>query len=156
MRKLLTVLLLLAALPVAGCDSPGDDDDNGITNAQLEALADVFSCDVEAIRLNGDESGSLSTSDCENPADQSFIDYYGFRLTESTEVDIRLSSDEFDTYLFLYDEDGNVIEFHDDIDFPDNTNSRITRTLEAGVYAIGANSFDEGETGSYTLELDEN
>jgi uncharacterized protein YjdB len=95
-------------------------------------------------------SGSLSTSDC-RLSDGSYIDYYRLTVTTTTTVTIEMISSAFDTFLFLLDSGGNLITFDDDS--AGGTNSRIIRTLTAGTYYIGANSFSAGQTGVYTLTV---
>jgi hypothetical protein len=61
-------------------------------------------------------------------------------------------SDEFDSYLRLYDPSGALIAENDDYDFP---NSFISERLcEPGVYTIEADSYDAWGSGVYTLSLD--
>jgi serralysin len=63
-----------------------------------------------------------------------------------------------DTYIRLYDADGNLIAENDDIDLGVDRNSRLGFTAsESGVYYIEVDSWDGGSdderTGEYTLEV---
>jgi hypothetical protein len=139
---------LLALLPlfVLGCDSSDVDDDD------LAALRTALACTtIGQISMGQTVNGTLSTSDCRWAVDQSYIDYYAFRLTSTTNVRIDLESAAFDTYLVLFNSTGGGIDSDDDGGV--GYNSRITRQLAAGLYVIGANSFDVGATGAYTLKL---
>lgn len=62
---------------------------------------------------------------------------------------VAVSSEEFDTYLNIYDEAGSVIESNDDYD---GTNSFIVFTASAdGIFSVEVTSFDGTSTGNYTL-----
>ena len=60
-----------------------------------------------------------------------------------------------DTYLFLREgagRDGTVLYENDDI-VSGNTNSEIGETLPAGTYTIEVTTYNEGETGEFTLTI---
>jgi hypothetical protein len=116
-------------------------------------------------------SGSLAASDClavapagEPERTSAFTDLYTFTGRVGQRVRIEMTSTgtpTLDTYLYLFGPDGSLIAQNDDIVLGDETNSRIPVngffTLPAtGVYTIEATSFDNGETGSYTLALSDN
>ena len=65
-------------------------------------------------------------------------------------VQIDLSS-EIDAYLYLLDADGNVLEENDD--WQNGTDSRISRHLSTGTYTIQATTFDEEESGEFSLAI---
>ena len=95
------------------------------------------------------------TGDCASTHEEgSYARFYSFTLGEETEVTISLESSE-DTYLYLLrgaDSGGSVVDDNDDVE-SGNTNSEITRTLGAGTYTVEATTYDEEETGSFTLTL---
>lgn len=69
------------------------------------------------------------------------IDYVLFHVTDAGQFRLTLWSDDFDTELFLFDGAlDDLLATNDDIDYPDNKNSRIVRNLSIGQYiaAIGA------------------
>jgi hypothetical protein len=68
-------------------------------------------------------------------------------------VQISLQSSNFDTYLYLYDAYGNLIEENDD--GGNGTNSQIIRMLTSGnTYTIGVCAYGGSTTtGAYTLSL---
>lgn len=114
-------------------------------------------CDeAVAIALGQTINGALATTDCLLD-DGTYIDFYTFNGTSGQAVSISQSSTSFDTFLYLLDAEGNVVDFNDDSG--EGTNSRIP--VDAGVitlpftgqYIIGANSYDEGVTGNYTVSL---
>ena len=83
----------------------------------------------------------------------SYARYYTFTLLQAASVTIDLKS-EVDAYLYLVSgdaHDGDVLA--EDDDGGDNTDSRITRRLAAGTYAIEATTFNEEEAGAFTLQV---
>ncbi|MEB3826121.1 C2 family cysteine protease [Phormidium sp. CCY1219] len=100
--------------------------------------------------LNGD----LSNTDFGNPSRTgSFSDDY--RLTgiaPNQQVQIDLSSTEFDGYLQLVDEEtGEVIGENDDIE-SGNLNSQLTFTVQSGIdYLVRVTSYNEDAVGNYSL-----
>ncbi|HYE97180.1 MAG TPA: hypothetical protein VD962_13340 [Rubricoccaceae bacterium] len=158
MRGSFRSFALVGLLAVAGCSSGDPDDDNndgGLSAADRETLETALGCDtVASLSLDDAESAALSTTDCAG-FNGSYIDYYGFRLTSATGVVIEMESDEMNPYLWLYNAEGDVIAQNDDIEPVTNLNSRIQISLEAGLYAIGANNLSTGVTGAYTVRLDQ-
>lgn len=147
-RRVLAALalpLLLTACDSGGPDQMSDDPD-------IQRLIDAFDCGVTEVQTDRDVTGSLASGDCQFD-DDSFIDYYAFRLDASATVVIEYRSTAIDPYLFLYNSTGAQIDDNDDIVEGVDFNSRIERTLSPGVYGIGANSYDAGETGAYTIRV---
>ena len=136
----LTFPLLLTA-----CDSGGPD------SIDVSALEAAFDCDVRAISTDANVSGSLAAGDCQLD-DDSFIDYYAFEVDETSSVYIEHSSTQVDPFLFLFSPSGALLDQNDDVS-EGSLNAAIERTLQAGVYAIGANSFDAGEVGAYSIRV---
>lgn len=65
---------------------------------------------------------------------------------------IELSSGEYDTYLYLYDTNGELVAYNDD--YGDGSNSLIAYVLlEAGSYTVEVSSYAENETGQYRITL---
>ena len=104
--------------------------------------------------------GTLAPGDCTiqeltgDPDDPTFVDLFRVTLPVPGTLEILMTSNQFDTFLFLVDESvTQVIGFNDDIAFPSDINSRIVVPgLAAGTYIILANSaLLPPETGSYTL-----
>ncbi len=89
-------------------------------------------------------------------ADGTLIDFYSFNGTAGQPISISENSNAFDTYLYLLDDAGNVIDENDDSGV--TTDSRVpidggVGTLPyTGTYIIGANSFDPS-TGAYSITL---
>jgi hypothetical protein len=98
-------------------------------------------------------TGALASDDCRLELDNSFYDAWTFQATAGQTVQITMSAAAFDTYLILFDPNGNEIDENDD--GPGlGSNSRISFTPDvSGTYTIYANSYQAGMTGSYSLEL---
>jgi len=78
---------------------------------------------------------------------------YTFSGQQGDVVSITLSSDDFDAFLTLLDEDGVVLTTNDD--GAGSLNSRIDSYIlpADGEYTVEASSFSRFSTGSYTLEI---
>ncbi len=105
---------------------------------------------LDQIGVGATITAELTTTDKQAPSG-AYYDMYGLQLASQQEVQIDLSSDQIDTYLYLYDSDGTLLDSNDD--FGDGLDSSLTMTLSAGCYRIEASSFNEAETGSYTLSV---
>ncbi len=82
------------------------------------------------------------------------VGLWAFSGSSGDRITIELSSDDFDTYLELYGPNGEYLISDDD--GGTDTNSRIAdyRLPSSGQYIILVRSFNNDETGSYTLSLD--
>jgi uncharacterized protein (TIGR03437 family) len=111
---------------------------------------------VTLINFGQEISSKLEATDCDL-GDGSFLDLYGFYGFAGQQISVSLNSSAFDAYLFLANDDFDVLD--EDDDGGGGTNARIPTdtgffTLPAtGVYYIVANSFDPAQTGDYTVKL---
>ncbi|MGD1904155.1 MAG: pre-peptidase C-terminal domain-containing protein [Geitlerinemataceae cyanobacterium] len=97
-------------------------------------------------------NGTLTPAN-ETLQDGTYFEAHTFSGRAGQEVDITLSSSDFDAYLLLIDPDGNLIAENDDIN-PNNFNSRIQTTLPGnGTYLVVANTVRPQEQGSYNLSM---
>lgn len=94
------------------------------------------------------DGGSLFTNDLVDPNGY-YYDAYRLQLASAATVEITLTSDQVDPYLYLYSSAGTLIDFDDD--GAGNLNSQLTTSLNAGCYIVVASSYDPGETGSYQI-----
>jgi len=86
--------------------------------------------------------------------DGSYFDAWVFDLSEQSDVVIGMVSDDFDTYLSLYEgKPGALVEHLGSNDDADGTNSGLEGTLSAGTYTALANSYAGGATGSYVIAM---
>lgn len=122
----------------------------------------VTNCAVKTPITSGvTANGTLTTSDCvltDGEGNISYYDEYTFSANAGQTVSVAMSSAVFDTYLILLNPNNTVADENDDIDFPNNTNSRIPvsgnlTVSQTGVYAILANGFDNTDVGPYSLTL---
>lgn len=100
-------------------------------------------------------SGALSADTAPIDIDgwSHYVQTFDFALGETRLVEIAMRSDEFDAYLYLFDESGELIASNDDDPGGFDTDSRIAQTLEPGSYTVVATSFFELESGGYELEI---
>ena len=113
-------------------------------------------CPVSEIRTGSPASGTLALEGCRladvlSPQpDLSRVDLYRLTVAERAVFTIDMASNQFDTYLLIFDEQYRYIGEADDIS-TGNTNSRLIASLTPGSYIVMANTY-EG-TGAYTLQV---
>ena len=106
---------------------------------------------AESIAIGDTVSGELTESDGKSAGDTP-ADAWRFEGREGQRVRIDMTSDDFDTYLELFDENRVSLD-EDDDGGPEGTNSRMTFTLpRTGSYIIEARAFSEA-TGDYSLSI---
>ena len=99
------------------------------------------------------EEGELTDEDPILPVDGSHYDLYAFQGKAGQAISITLESTDFDTYLFLLDEEDRQLGENDDIS-EDNKNSSLTIVLpEDGTYRILVNSYDPNSRGRYKVSV---
>ena len=99
-------------------------------------------------------SGSLATTDrFDTGGGTYFDDLLLVSRTAGTRVRVRLNSTAFDTYLQVIEASSlRVVDTNDDLTSGDYTQSGIDFTVRAGErYLVRVTSYDEEDTGSYTL-----
>lgn len=142
---------------IGNLDSLQEDDIQGATTL----YNGYRNCSVTSLGF-GRRKGSLAAGDCRvreligGGSDDSFVDTYEFELRQPTQITLEMSAPSLDSVLVLMDAKSDVLDVDDDS--AGGCNSRITRNLAAGTYAVLANTFD-GESdcgdsvGSYELTL---
>ena len=120
------------------------------TNEQL--IPDLFLRD-DRVLTNGETlEGDLTPGDTLLESGQ-LIDVYYFSAKADTEITVEVSSDDFDTWLFIEDSEGQIIASDDD--GGDSTNSRINiLILRDGDYQIGISSYNYS-VGKFTVSFAE-
>ncbi len=100
----------------------------------------------------GTTQALLTVTSCQY-VDDTFADIYRLPLAAAAKLDITLTSTNFDSYLLLLDEKGNVIDADDNSG--GGFNARLTPTIEAGTYYVVAKSFAGNgyAVGNYTLSV---
>jgi len=105
-----------------------------------------------AITLGQSMNGRLAQGD-QTLSSGEFVDLYTFTGRRGQEVDITLTSSDFDPYVGLRGP-GEFTAFNDDDVQGGSTNSRLIVTLPAdGAYTIQATSYAAAESGAYRLGL---
>ena len=109
-------------------------------------------CATAAVHtLGATVNGSLSSTDC-RLSDGSFVDFYSVTIPTGGTYVFNQSSTTFDTYLaVLSSTTGGLIGVNDDFGAVGATDSRVKVIVPAGTYLVGANSFEAGELGNYSL-----
>lgn len=98
------------------------------------------------------ERGVLESGDEVLGETGEYLDSYFFEGTANQTAVFDLRSAEFDTYLIILGPDGEQFE-NDDYE-GDMSRSLVSTVLESnGTYEVMVTSYDVGETGSYTLEI---
>lgn len=106
---------------------------------------------AQSIAIGATVDGELTSGDGKSEGDRP-ADAYRFEGREGQRVRIDMTSDDFDTFLELFDEN-RVSLASDDDGGPEGTNSRLTFTLpRTGSYIVEARSFSDG-TGDYRLSI---
>lgn len=108
---------------------------------------------AQAIEIGGSVEGALREDDGKGVGGAT-ADTYRFSGREGQRIRIDMGSEEFDTYVELFDESRTSLA-QDDDGAPEGTNSRLTFTLATtGTYFIEARAFTEA-TGAYSLSVSE-
>lgn len=110
------------------------------------------------IRMGQTVSGRLTEQSRKAPEDQSFYDLYTYTGKQGERVRFTLRSKDFDAYLNVgrTDKSGGFESLDTDDDAGGGTDARVEITLPAdGVYAVRANTLNAGDSGAYTLQLEQ-
>ena len=113
-------------------------------------------CPVSEIRTGSPVSGTLALEGCRladvlSPQpDVTRVDLYRLTVAERAVFTIDMASNQFDTYLLIFDEQYRYIGEADDLSAGD-TNSRLIASLSPGAYIVMANTY--AGTGAYTLQV---
>jgi len=120
-------------------------------SAQTGSLPAVtFSvCGTASHTLGSTTNDQLSSTDCQL-SDGSFVDFYAVTIPTGGTYIFNQTSATFDTYLALLTSANVLIGTNDDY-LSSSTDSRLKVIVPPGSYFIGANSFDAGALGSYSL-----
>lgn len=129
--------------------------ETGAYTLSLESSAGMSGAGSNVLRAGQTVSGRLDSSDPQL-ADDSYFDTWLYDGNAGDRLLVTLTSSDFDTFLSWGRGEGNsfTADLTDD-DGAGNTNSQIEVTLDqSGRYVLRANSWSGGETGSYTLSID--
>ena len=104
---------------------------------------------VTAIAFGQRADGRLALGDCELSLDDSYVDVYEFTLPTAATVQVDMVSNEFDSYIGLFDATGLFLA--EDDNSGGGKNAQIVRELAAGKYRVWANTITGATTGSYSV-----
>jgi hypothetical protein len=110
----------------------------------------LFGCEAsQPYTLGTTVTGTLTNLGCLSDAGQNF-NLYDFTVASGGTITFTLeAAGQADPYIYLFDEEGNVIAFRD-VGGP-GADEQLTRVLSPGNYFIGASDFQYGATSGYTL-----
>jgi hypothetical protein len=121
-----------------------------LTVERVEAPAQAAT-GAEAV-VGAEIRGELAAGDAQLPSGE-FVDTYPFAGQQGQQLEITLSSTQFDTYLAITGP-GGFEEFNDDDVQEGTRNSRLIVVLPAaGNYVIHVTSYAPGESGAYQLAV---
>lgn len=103
-------------------------------------------------------TGELTVSDGQNFKDGSRVDVYSFVGAAGDQVTLSLGSNDFDTYLTVYDPMLNLFDWNDDawdVTVGEHTyNSQLDLYLmEDGRYTVIVSGYSNWDLGTYSLEM---
>lgn len=133
-------------------DDPLEQSNVDVDDFEVCSVPEAPSCaSVPEIQFGFSELGDLEAGD---PVDDigAFYDWYSI-VIDDTQPDpavLAVDSEDFDTYLIVYDEAGNEIARNDDYDDM-STNARLDLSEPDGCYLVLVTSYGAGETGAYEV-----
>ena len=142
--------LTIAGLSQAGATAPQPEPD-----PEPEADVCVESADGDGTIVSSWDDSCLSDRAALSGTGNRYARFYTFSLDEAADATVTLTSDE-DTYLYLlsgHGRNGTALFEEDDINYPSNTNSRLTETLQAGDYTIEATTYYAQTDGDFSLTI---
>ena len=127
--------------------------DGRSAQAQSDCVRVIFGNPFGFSHPAGDLIGRWAEPSCRTSLrDGAYASAAQFSLTERQAITISLDSVEADPFLYLLDDQSDVVEFDDD--GGSGLNSRIDRLLPPGTYRALATTFTPGETGWFALAIE--
>ena len=106
---------------------------------------------VTALTFGQRMDGRLALGDCELSLDDSYVDVYEITLPTAATVQVDMVSNEFDSYLGLFDANGTFLG--EDDNSGGGQNAQMVRQLAAGKYRVWANTISGSTSGSYSVTV---
>ena len=106
---------------------------------------------VTALTFGQRMDGRLALGDCEFSLDDSYVDVYEITLPTAATVQVDMVSNEFDSYLGLFDANGAFLG--EDDNSGGGQNAQMVRQLAAGKYRVWANTISGSTSGSYSVAV---
>jgi uncharacterized protein (TIGR03437 family) len=144
--------LLLTVLPGSGeyvvFVTSADDDPNALGAYTLRLLGNA----IQPLGIGATMNASIATTDLKTSGGD-FFDAYWFAGAQGENIEIRMNSPEFDSYLSLSSNGGEFLI--DDDNSGGNEDSLLRATLpETGLYVFLATPYAVNVTGAYSLSLE--
>lgn len=126
-----------------------------IATLLVAALAMTTACSKKAEPISEKHEGTLTDDDNRREEDNSPEDEYKISVKAGANVNVTMTSDEFDTYLLIAKPDGSEAGQNDDCKADPADGSCLTFTAPvSGTYTIYANTADADGRGAYVLNID--
>jgi len=139
--------LVTAVAPGSAIVSATSEGVSGTTSVQVL----VNPCNVIQPFVFGQTvTALLANTDC-RLSDNTAFQRFEFTLTTRTKIEVLMSSSAVDSYVYLLNAAGDVID--EDDDSGGGANARLLRTLPAGRYFVLANTYNAGEVGAFQLAV---
>jgi hypothetical protein len=124
---------------------------NSSASMAVTVREDLFAgCGMRQLAVGATHAGILGQGLCRLD-DGTYIDLFEITVPTQRTLTLTMRSTSFDAYLILWNRFGEYLT--EDDDGAGGTDARIVRQFAPGRYVIGANSYFEGEGGSYTLSV---
>lgn len=141
---------LLFALGALACaDGPTEPPPDSAECANKQATFTVV-----APPVTFEEVGTLTVTSCKLGRG-SYADRWELIVSATVDIDVSLTSEEFDAYIILRDADDEQIASDDDsgIGGFNSGNARLAGRLQAGTYYIMTTTLDDEAVGDYALAI---
>ncbi|MGV3708988.1 MAG: Ig-like domain-containing protein [Gemmatimonas sp.] len=122
---------------------------------RLEVAVAADPCEVSrTINISQPVNGTITASDCaiSSTGPTPYTQRYLLNVTTGGPLQIDMQSSAVDAYLILQNEAGTVLAENDDAS-AGTTNARISGNFSAGRFIVNATTYENNETGSYTLSV---
>lgn len=113
----------------------------------------ALGCDDDSPPVDERHEGTLEAGDEVFADDHSFYDAYAFAAKSGDQITVTLRSGDFDSFVHLFDEDGQQLVFNDDIEPPSLDAQVVYRATADGTYTVWANTQEGGQSGAYVLTI---
>lgn len=131
-----------------------NEDDSGAYTIRLTRAPRAVAAKVMTIAVGARSEGDLTSRDA-TAEDESYYDVYRFSGAKGDRIAVELKSKDFDAFLSIHKPGQNVELVYDDDGGKDGDARLMFVVPQTGEYDIRANSLNKGETGHYTLTLDQ-
>lgn len=138
-------------------------EETGTYTIEVESFSDteagVYTASLFTINYGGDTEHSQSIKTAisgfeeEGYLSAGYYNTWSYEVFAGETVDVSVYSEDFDTYLEVYDSEGNLLDANDD--GPDGTNSflEVFTFPEDGVYFISVSGYSSEDDGQYNLMI---